>query len=193
MNQHARVESLEALKDFRISLVKFADTARAGLESFDGDIRGTVRWLTEQQSARWTAQIKKRAEKVRQAKVVLNQKKLFKTARDIKRSYVEEEKALALAERRLAEAREKLENVNKWIRELDRNIPIYRGRVRKMADSVEIGVPKALAHLDRLLDSLDSYVALAPKAADVPPAGSEDLESIARGGEAEEHAAGDDE
>ena len=106
-------------------------------------------------------------------------------------SGVEEEKALALAKRRLAEAREKLKNVNKWIRELDRNIPIYRGRIRKMADSVEVGVPNALAHLDRLLDSLDSYVSLAPQAAEPPVTAIEDAGSMARGGEAEEPAAGD--
>ena len=183
MDQRVRVDSIDALKDFRGSLVRFAESARSALQNFDSGVRRTFLWLTDEQTVYWSRQIKKRAEKVQQAKIALNQKKLFKTHRDIRRSCVEEEKALRLAKARHEEAREKLRNVKRWIRELDRNIPIYKGRVQKTVDSVELGIPRAIAHLDRLLDSLDHYVALKLSPADLPDIFEPEESSMARDGE----------
>ena len=50
----ARVENIEALKAFKLALIKFAETANVSLADAEADASGTLRWLEMEQKVKWT-------------------------------------------------------------------------------------------------------------------------------------------
>ena len=120
MNPQAQVDSIEVIKAFRESLLKFIDSAGSALSDTDADIHRTQVWLEREQKSHWQGQLQKRTQKVAQAKDALRRKKLYKTAAGTTPAADEEEKALQIAERQLAEARLKVGKVSRWRRELEK-------------------------------------------------------------------------
>ncbi len=194
-DRSAGVHSTEALGDFRAALWKFAESATAALGDADAEIDRTMLWLETEQAAYWSGQIHRRHELVMRAKEALRAKKMFRT--ELARpSVVEEQKALEVAERRLEEANGKLVAVRKYSVMLKKQMLIYRGMVQRFAGDVQVEIPKAVAHLDRLMAELERYLMLQPEGAstEVPSAGSGGVDapaSMARPepGEPEEPAA----
>lgn len=160
MSQAARVESIERLKDLRVALCLFAESARTGLLEADSEIQRVGLWLKNEQLRYWKSQIVSRSELLTRAKIALNQKKLTKTPLGGHYSCVDEEKALQLARRRLEEAETKLANVQKWNRRLDEEVFEYKGQVQALGRMVDSELPTAIARLDRMIESLESYVSL---------------------------------
>lgn len=160
MSEFARVDSIEALKELRVSLCKFAEAVDVGLGEAESEIQHTAIWLKQEQQAYWKAQIHKRTELVTRAKIELNKKKLQKTPLGGRYSCVDEEKALAAAQRRLDQAEQKLANVGRWIRQLEQEAFSYRGLVQGLGQAVGLDVPNAVARLDSMIDALESYVSI---------------------------------
>lgn len=160
MSQAAHVESIEKLKDLRVALCVLAETARTGLLDADSEIQRVNLWLKNEQVRYWKSQIMSRGEMVTRAKIALNQKKLTKTPLGGHYSCVDEEKALQLARRRLEEAETKLANVQKWNRRLDEEVFEYKGQVQALGRMVDSMLPVAIARLDRMIEALESYMAV---------------------------------
>lgn len=160
MSPHARVDSIDALKGFKVSLCKFAEVVGGGISEAEAEIYRVVTWLKHEQHGYWKGQLRKRAELVNQAKIALNNKKLYKTPTGGNYSTVEEEKTFRLAKKRFEEAEQKLANVKTWTRKLEHEMNLYKEQIRGAKQTVEVDVPNALAQLDRLVHSLDAYVAV---------------------------------
>jgi len=160
MTTAARVESTEAIKEFRIYLTKFQEKATLAIGDADSDLNRITRWLEGEAMNHWTSAIRKRKEDMSRAEDALRQKKLFKDASGSTQSAVEEQKAVQAAKRRLAEAEEKLNNVKKWNKELPKKIIEYRGGVTRFAMDVAQGVPAGVAQLGATLDQLDKYMGI---------------------------------
>ena len=62
MSQAARVESIERLKDLRVALCLFAESARTGLLEADSEIQRVGLWLKNEQLRYWKSQIVSRSE-----------------------------------------------------------------------------------------------------------------------------------
>jgi hypothetical protein len=157
MGEQVQVESIDALKKFRAALCKFADVVKVGLDEAEAEIQRTSFWLKQEQHSYWKRQVEKRAELYARAKSELSRKKSQKTALGARLSYVDEQKALAAAERQLAEAKQKLVNVRRWSRLLDEEGFNYKGAAQGMSLAVEADVPKALAQLDNMIAALEAY------------------------------------
>lgn len=182
MSQGARLDSIEKLKDLRVVLALFMDAARTGLLEAEAEIQRLGLWLKNDQVRHWKSQMMTRGELVARAKIALNQKKLTRTPLGGHYSCVDEEKALQAAKRRLAEAEEKLANVQKWCRRLDEEVFEYKGQTQALARAVDSDLPVAVAQIDRMLDSLESYAALrSPGSPDLAGGGS--VSTVAREGE----------
>jgi hypothetical protein len=170
----ARVESIDALKHFRVALFKFQESANSALADAEGDLHSTLTWLENEQYMFWQNQIRKRHDLLERAKEALRMKKLFKDSSGRTPSAVEEEKAMLLAKRRLEEAEEKFNNVKKYTRVLQREIQTYKGSVQRFATTVQSDLPVAVAMLDSHVTTLEQYVMLAPGDAQAAsPVGSE--------------------
>jgi len=170
MGPSARVESVEALREFRVSLCKFVEAARSALGEAEADLQRHTFWLSDDRQRYWRMEVRKRQEQMRQAKMALLEKKLQKTSGGTRLSCVDEEKALALAERRFEQAQTKAANTKLWIRRLDEQIFQYKGLLQALNHALDVDVAKGLAGLDAMLQALEAYVALAPPPA-APPVG----------------------
>ncbi len=178
----ARVENLDALRAFRTAMVKFAEAANVALCDAEGELQRTQTWLETEQATYWAAQIRKRQELVARCKEAVRMKTVFKNSVGGRDSAVDEQKALAIAMRQLEEATVKLGNVKQWARKLARETALYKGSVQRFATSVQSGIPLAVSQLDRMVATLEQYLALiAPTAPSVDMVTTDQGPSMARG------------
>lgn len=128
----------------------------------ESEMHRTLVWLETEQDSFWQGQIRKRQEIVTRAKEAVRMKKVFKDAVGSRQSVVDEEKALQIAQKRLAEAEQKLLAVRKWSRVLQKEVELYKGSVQRFATTAQADLPAAAAHLENLSAKLDAYVAVQP-------------------------------
>lgn len=186
MSSGANVQSIEALKQFRVALCKFVEAARVSLGEAEADLQRHGFWVSEDRHRYWKSEIRTREEKFRQAKLVLLEKKLQKTSSGGRPSCVDEEKAVAVAQRRFEESQLKLANTTRWVRRLEEQVFQYKGLLQSLNHSLDQDFPNGLAWLDRMIDSLEQYVALAPPT-ELPPA-MEELGTASRPVTVPEHS-----
>ena len=157
----ARVESIEAIANFKRALYKFAEAANSSLTDAEADLVGVHRWLETEQRVYWQNNVRKASELVSRCEEALRHKRIFKDASGRTPSAVDEEKALAKARRMKEHAEEKLENVRRYTPRLQREIMLYKGQVQRFATFVASDIPGAAAKLDKMVDALEAYVNLA--------------------------------
>lgn len=158
----AKVESIEALKQFRAALCTFLEKSRASLGEADTELGRIMDWLRQDRTSHWKAEIRRRTELVTRAKLALQSKQLSKTAGGGRPSCVDEEKALTLAIRRLEEAEQKAANTRRWLRKFDEEVFEYKGNVQGLTGALDADLPNAIAKLGRMLDALDAYTGITP-------------------------------
>ena len=173
MSSYARVDSIDALKDFKASLCKFSEVVGGGLGEAEAEIQRVLAWLKHEQHGYWKSQMQKRAELVNRAKTALNNKKLYKTPTGGNYSTVEEEKAFRLAKKRYEEAEQKFANVKSWTRKLEHEMSLFKEQLRGARQTIEVDVPQSTVQLDKFVDSLEAYISLQVPAGarEQPPAG----------------------
>lgn len=160
----ARVDSIDALREFRGAVWKFVETATLTLSDSEAHMQRVQVWLETEQLAYWQGQIRSRTEAVARAKEAVRAKRLFRADEMARPSDIEEQKALRLAISRLEEAEQKLANTKKYIQKLQKEVLLYKGQVQRMYNAVSNELPMAAAHLDHLITKLETYVGLAPAA-----------------------------
>jgi hypothetical protein len=158
----ARVESIDSLRSFKNSLVKFQEQALVALGDSEAEINRIVNWLENEQDSHWQSQIRKREEIVSRCKEAVRQKQVFKDFAGRTPSAAEEEKALRIAQARLEEAHHKLAATRRWARKMQKELEVYKGSVQRFATAVQSDIPRAVTHLNNLVLHLDAYTALRP-------------------------------
>lgn len=161
MGSSARVISIDALRDFRASVVKFQEDASAALVAAEMDIHRMIDWLQSEQPRYWSQQMDRCREEIARAKTELSRKRLGNVG-DGHASLVVEKESLAKAQRRMRYAEEKLEVVRKWSRLVERGVYEYQGTARPLSTRLETELPKAMAALDGMLTALEEYAHLSP-------------------------------
>ncbi|MEX0745912.1 MAG: hypothetical protein WD118_09960 [Phycisphaeraceae bacterium] len=160
MHARARVESVDAIRQFRAGLWQFAEDARNAMGDAQSDLNRTLQWLENEQGPWWKSQLQKRHDQVLEARRKLDEKRLYRAPDGGKASTVEEEAALKLAIRRRDEAEQKLLAVRQWRTRLNREAMQYQAVAQRLNQAVETGIPNAAAHLDRLMDAIEDYLNL---------------------------------
>ncbi|MBS0265394.1 MAG: hypothetical protein JSS02_25895 [Planctomycetes bacterium] len=157
MSTSAQVKSIDAVVAFRGSLRMFQDQAARALLSLDEQAQGALQWLEHDAPAYWRNQIRVCYDEVGRARAALETCKMKKVG-DYRPACIEEQEALRQAQRRLREAEEKLEVVRRWRQRVVDELDEYRGRVSRFRETVEAGLPRSLALLDRTINALDAYL-----------------------------------
>ena len=93
----------------------------------------------------------------------MRHKRIFKDASGRTPQAADEEKAVRLAQQRLLEAEEKLQNVKKYARVLQKEIQTYQGSVQRFLTTIQSEVPNAIATLGKWNQTLEEYVTLKPE------------------------------
>ena len=158
MAEGARIYSVDAIRQFRAALIKYAETGNVALTSADGEVDRTLGWLERDQTTFWTIQVRKRHEHVVKCEDAMRQKRLFKGADGGVQSVVDEMKALAVAKRREEEAVQKVGTVKKAIMVLRKEGQLYKGRTQKLGTTMTSDLPKAVHRLDRMMEQVAAYL-----------------------------------
>ena len=157
MAESARVESIQAIRDFRAAMIEFQDTARRALLEATGDVDRTMNWLDEMQGY-WKQQLRQREEEVVQARRAVNDKKLYPAVDGSRPSAVEQEQELARCKRRVEEAQQKIQNCRRGKTELSRQAVLFHGALQRLGSRVDGDIPRACAQLEALASQLDAYI-----------------------------------
>lgn len=183
MNGSARVQSVEVIEGFRADLWKFAEAVSQSTSEAEGEAYRVLQWLDHEAGPYWQRELRQCQQKVHEAKQALNSRKLYKAVDGSHAAAVEQEQALAAAERQLKHAEDRLAKVKQWRRELDRRMSEFKPALQTVARIADQTIPDAVAHLDRLTSSLQAYLAMAPPSepeTSDQPADDRQAESIAR-------------
>ncbi len=160
MAEGARIYSVDVVRQFRASLIKYAEVCNTALTSADGDIDRVLGWLERDQTMYWAGQVRKRHEHMIRCEEAVRQKRLFKGADGGQQSVVDEMKALQTAKRRKEEAEVKVVAVKKAIMILRKEGQLYKGKVMRLGTTVTADLPKAVHRLDRQMELIDAYLSL---------------------------------
>ena len=164
MAQSAKVLSIQALKDFRISLINFVEESRNALSGVDMELKRTRDWLERDQLGYWQMQVKRRHEAMMMARTELHRRKISQQGSDAV-SDTEQKEALREAQRKLHMAEEKVEIVKKLIPIFHHAAAEYVSHSTPLADHLSGGVEKSLGSLEKMVQSLEAYLATAPPSA----------------------------
>jgi hypothetical protein len=165
MDSQVRVASLDAFQEFRAAYAKFAERSQHAMTQVDVEIRRMLDWLGSEQVAYWKAELRRREDKLNEAKGALHRKRITAafghTAADS-----EEVHQVRKAQARLHEAEEKIKLVKHWYLVIEQEVSEYRGPSQQLKNLLDSAVPRALASLDRMFEVLESYLAVAPPGAE---------------------------
>jgi hypothetical protein len=167
MSSQANVQSIDSLKEFRVALALFGEDMLSTLGATEAELRRTLQWLQQERPGYWQDQIKRRREIASQARAELFRRKLQKTA-DNNPAMSEQKENLRVAEAAVQDAEKRLALVRKWQPILQQAALEYHGSVQRLKGLSAADVPSAVNLLTRLVDSLESYLRLAPPSGAVP-------------------------
>jgi len=172
MSQAARVLSVQALRDFRVSMNKFIEEARNALSGVDMELRRTRDWLERDQLGYWQMQVKRRQEAVMNARSELHKRQIAAKGSDAI-SDTEQKEALREAQRKLRVAEEKVATVKRLVPVFHHALAEYKSCASPLNDHLSGGIERSLAVLEKMVRSLEEYLALqAPTTPRAAPLGS---------------------
>jgi hypothetical protein len=158
MSRSANVHSIQTLKDFKVAMITFGEDARNALSGVEMDLRKMRDWLERDQLGYWQMQIKRRDQEVMQARADLHRRKISQQGSDAV-SDSEQKEALREAMKRLRFAEEKVALIKRLIPQLAHAIAEYHSHSQPLGDHLSGGFEKSLNILERMVLSLESYVA----------------------------------
>jgi hypothetical protein len=175
MQRHADISSLEAIDAFRARLIVYQTRTGLAINEVRDEIAHLRVWLRQDRRVFWEHEVHRQEQALALARQQLQSDRLLSNMR----SAVDSPRAVHRAERALAEAETKRRIVIREGLQFDHLIdPLARG-LDRVQDLLAGDGPKALAYLNRMLDTLRAYTET--------PAGP----GAAGSGQPEERAAGE--
>ena len=151
--RRAQVTSVEALEEFRSTLIVYLSKARPTLEEVSADVLRTRLWLENEQRTHWENEVKRRHKALEQA-----QSELF-SARisNLRKETAAEVMAVHRCRRLLDEAQTKLLTLKRWLREFDSAAQPLLKQMEKLHTVLANDMIKAVAYLGQAIETLDAY------------------------------------
>ena len=159
MAEFARVTNLDALRHFKAALQTFQDDCTVALSEATSDAQRGLYYISSDCKAHWQRELKKRNEKLNQAKAELFKKQM--ESNDTRTSAVVERKNVQRWEAAVAQAETKLVNIKKWSLAMEREFMLFKAGVQGMSNIVAGELPNATARIERMIKSLEDYIHLA--------------------------------
>jgi hypothetical protein len=158
MAEAAKVGSIDAIREFREALGTFIEDTRNALTSVEMENRRLNEWVKNTQRLFWVNEVKRRREKMNEARGELHRRKLS-NAGD-----TEAKEAVRIAKNRLQVAEVKVEVVKKAAPILQHAIDEYLGQARPLGDMLSGELEHCMALLDRMAEALDDYIRISSPA-----------------------------
>jgi hypothetical protein len=152
MADAAKVGSIDAIREFREALGTFIEDARNALTSVEMENRRLNEWVKNTQRLFWINEVKRRREKMNEARGELHRRKLS-GAGD-----TEAKEAVRIAKNKLQVAEVKVEVVKKAAPILQHAIDEYLGHARPLGDMLTGELEHCMGLLERMAESLEDYI-----------------------------------
>ncbi|MBM3881717.1 MAG: hypothetical protein FJ387_18665 [Verrucomicrobia bacterium] len=167
MTQSARVTSIAALDTFRSQLLVYLEKATLAVDDVRDDLVRTRLWLQHDQRVHWEAELRRRTHQLELAQQELfsaQQPSSFRTAPTA------QQRAVAQAKRRVAEASDKLDRLKLWTRRYEIEGAPLAKELDRLRGLLTQELRQATALLTRSSLSLEAYADRAqPAPAPAPP------------------------
>lgn len=158
MNPSAQVHSLDALREFRATLVKFREEVSNALTAVDVEARHAFEWLSHDQLKHWQSELRRREDMVGECKAALHRCQIMKLPTGETPPCIDEKKQLAKAKARVEEAEDKIKAVKRWTMILEQELIEYKGPVQQLDIMVQSKLLFAIEDLDSRINSLEAYL-----------------------------------
>ena len=156
----ARLTRTDAVQEMAVAIDIFRSEALAALEGLDMDIRRALEWIHSDRHDHWHHEVRRGWDRITASRLELQQARTARRVGDHEPACADEKKALARAQKRLETAQEKVQAVQRSIREIDDAVNDYRGARTPLAGWLDAEAPKAIASLKRMMDHLETYLAM---------------------------------
>ncbi|MEI7731624.1 MAG: hypothetical protein WCO56_18765 [Verrucomicrobiota bacterium] len=164
MSDRARVTSIEAIEDFRSSLIVFLTKARPALDEVADDVLRTRVWLQGEQRLHWEHVVRRKNIELEEAQQALFSASIAK----LRSVTAAEQMAVHHAKRALVQAEEKLKQVKRWDRDFGSRVEPLAKQLEQLRHFLAIDMAKAVTHLAQVIKTLSDYTDMAPPAMDAP-------------------------
>ena len=156
MSRSAHITSLDAVRDFRQELCRYADVVREILEGLNIETRRAQQWVEHDRTRFWPRESRRAEERLVGARNELQLAKMAAMANEQK-SCVEEQKQVDRAKSRLRLCEEKIRHVKEWRHQMQHQVDEFSGRMNKLIHFLETDIPRALAALDQVIVAVEKY------------------------------------
>jgi hypothetical protein len=160
MSRPARITSIGVLETLAGAMQRFRGEAAGALDDLDIELRRALEWIHHERREYWSRELRLSWEAVAQARVQLQCAQISRRIAGHEPSCIDEKRALEKAIRRQRTAEEKVAAVQRWAGAIDRAIDEFRRSRTRFATWLDTETPQAVAALDRMSQSLESYISL---------------------------------
>ena len=165
-NSTANVTSIDAVRQLRAGLLTFGDESRQALVLLALEVRKAVDWIEMDRLQYWPSQVRRSGEELIQARNNLERCQLKYGSEDAP-PCTEQKKAFERAKRRVRLCEEKLRVTRRWVSTIRQKLNEFEGQLAKMNNCLDNDLPRAVAALERMLQSLEKYTSV-ELSADLP-------------------------
>ncbi len=152
----ANVQSIESLREFRLALLDFQHEVRDALTTLSLELRRAMDWIEQDRARYWPAAVQRASDRLVEARSDLERCETTTRPED-RPSCMVQRKAWERAKARLRLCEEKVKVVRHWRITLQHEARQFEGRLATMLDQADMELPRALAALERMLESLERY------------------------------------
>ena len=153
MPQQAHVTSVEALENFRSSLIVYVSKARPTIEEVSAEVVRTRVWLQNEQRTKWEAEVRRRSKLLEQAQAALFSARISNLKKETSAEYL----AFHRAKRAFEEAQGKLRMLKQWSRDFDQRVEPLVKQTEKLHSVLANDMVKAIAYLGEAIKTLAAY------------------------------------
>jgi hypothetical protein len=185
MEQQAKVTSVDALENFRASLILFLSKAKPALEEVMHEVVRTRLWIENDQRTFWEREIKTRRRKLEQAQAELFSARISK----LQEASAAQQMAVQHATRAIHAAEEKMRMLKKWNRELENRADPLVKQIEQLHGYLMNDMGRAVAFLAEAVKILQSYAEVSIGTRPVPAPVSAESENLSATAESTDHTA----
>lgn len=157
MADKANVSRVDALEDFRASLITYMEKAGMSLAEVSDEVTRLRVWLLNNQIPHWKTEIRRRTRKLNDA-----QQELFSAElSSMMDSTTLQKRQVERCQEALREAETKLRATQSWIRSFDSQVEPMARNLERLRNMVANDLPKAVAYLAQAVKNLDEYAGTA--------------------------------
>lgn len=168
MSQSANVRSIEAVRQFAVSVLQFQEDARQCVSALETQIKRILGWLERDRPAFWKREIEKCHRDMAEARVRLHQCRMRRHG-DFRPTCFVEKKMLEKCQRDHEFAVKQLPVVKRWCITAHHEANEYFGRASQLTQILEREIPVLMALLHQSIERLESYAGAPPPGVESPP------------------------